>query len=240
MASNSTLIFLNETPVYDALDKIGQIDPSPIIHAALASGILIFLAWKVSKAYRSREQAMIPDKKTFSVANLLEQAIGGLIAFMEGIMGQEARRFVPLIGGTALFILINNLMGSLPGFDSSSANINTTLACAIVIFIATHVIGIRIHGVKYIKHFMGPVLWLAPLMLIIELISHLARILSLSIRLFGNMMGDHTVLATFMGLVAIGVPVIFMGMGLFIAFIQTFVFTLLSIIYISGALEEAH
>jgi F-type H+-transporting ATPase subunit a len=240
MSAESTFMFFNHGPVYDALEKIDRIDPSPVIHAALASGLILLIAWKVNKDYKTREGEITPDSKTFSINNLVELAVGGLVAFMEDIIGKDARKFAPLIGGTAFFILINNLMGSLPGFDSSTANINTTLACAIVIFIATHVIGIRVHGVKYIKHFMGPVLWLAPLMFIIELISHFARILSLSIRLFGNMMGDHKVLATFMGLVAIGVPVIFMGMGLFIAFIQTFVFTLLSIIYISGALEEAH
>jgi F-type H+-transporting ATPase subunit a len=170
----------------------------------------------------------------------MELIVGGLLAFMEGLMGEDARKFLPVIGGTALFIFFNNIMGSIPGFDSATSNYNTTLACALVIFAYYQFIGFRLHGAKYVKHFLGPVWWLAPLMLPIELISHFARILSLSIRLFGNMFGDHMVLATFMGLVAFGVPAIFMGMGIFIAFIQTFVFTLLSIIYITGALEEAH
>lgn len=240
MSAENTFIFLNHGPVHDALERVESLDPSPIIHAGLASGLLILLAWQVSRAYRSRQQDIAPDARTFSLANLMELCVNGLLEFMEGIMGGQARHFVGLIGGTAFFILFNNLMGSLPGFDSSTANINTTLACALVIFFATHIVGVKTHGAAYIKHFMGPVWWLAPIMFPIELISHLARIMSLSVRLFGNMMGDHVVLATFMGLVALGIPVIFMGMGLFVAFVQTFVFTLLSIIYISGALEEAH
>jgi len=155
-------------------------------------------------------------------------------------MGEDAKRFLPLVGGTTFFVLFNNLLGLIPGFDGATANINTTLAPALVIFTATHIIGVRAHGASYIKHFLGPVWWLAPFMLIIELISHFARILSLSIRLFGNMMGDHKVLAVFLGLVALVVPAIFMGLGLFIALVQAFVFALLSILYISFALEEAH
>ena len=170
----------------------------------------------------------------------MEMATTGLLQFMESLMGSDAKRFLPLIGGTAFFILFNNLLGLIPGFDGATANINTTLAPALVIFVATHIVGVRTHGAGYIKQFLGPVWWLSPLMLPIELISHFARILSLSVRLFGNMMGDHKVLAIFLGLVALGVPVIFMGMGIFIALVQTFVFTLLSILYITFALEEAH
>ncbi|UCG39804.1 MAG: F0F1 ATP synthase subunit A [bacterium] len=214
------------------------VEASPILHAGLATLLLIAVAWVVSRRYR--EDSTLPAEKTFSPSNIMEMAVRGLLLFMESIMGPEARRFVPLIGTTALFILFSNLLGSIPGFDSPTANINTTLACAIVVVAATHVIGVRAHGIKYIKHFMGPVWWLAWLIFPIELIGHIARVMSLSVRLFGNMFGDHTVVATFMMLVALGVPAIFMGFGVFVALIQTFVFTLLSIIYISGAIEEAH
>jgi F-type H+-transporting ATPase subunit a len=214
------------------------LEASPIMHAGLASVLLILIAMLVNRSYR--DQDIAPTTRTFSVRNLMELAVTGLLQFMESLMGSDAKRFLPLIGGTAFFILFNNLMGSLPGFDSATANFNTTLACALVIFVATHVVGIRTHGAAYVKQFLGPVWWLAWLMLPIELIGHFARILSLSVRLFGNMMGDHKVLAIFLGLVALGIPVIFMGMGIFIALVQTFVFTLLSILYITFALEEAH
>jgi len=248
MAAES-FIFLDHTPLHNALqqpatvEKFGGmfnngLDASPIIHAGLATALLVLIAILVNRSYRDRELA--PTARTFSVSNLMELAVTGLLQFMESLMGSDAKRFLPLIGGTAFFVLFNNLMGLIPGFDGATANINTTLAPALVIVVATHIIGVRTHGAGYIKQFLGPVWWLAPLMLPIELISHFARILSLSVRLFGNMMGDHKVLAIFLGLVALGVPVIFMGMGIFIALVQTFVFTLLSILYITFALEEAH
>jgi len=247
--SADTFIFLDHTPLHGAIEQPATIEKfggmvnngleaSPIIHAGLASALLILIAVLVSRSYKNQDLA--PTSRTFSVRNLSELAVTGLLQFMESLMGSDAKRFLPLIGGTAFFILFNNLMGSLPGFDSATANFNTTLACALVIFIATHIVGVRTHGATYVKQFLGPVWWLSPLMLPIELISHFARILSLSVRLFGNMMGDHKVLAIFLGLVALGIPVIFMGMGIFIALVQTFVFTLLSILYITFALEEAH
>lgn len=244
-----TFIFLDHTPLHSAIEQPATIeqfggmvnnglDASPVMHAGLASVILILIAVMVNRSYRNQELA--PTEKTFSLRNLMELAVTGLLQFMESLMGSDAKRFLPLIGGTAFFILFNNLMGLIPGFDAATANYNTPLACALVIFVATHIVGVRTHGASYVKQFLGPVWWLAWLMLPIELISHFARILSLSVRLFGNMMGDHKVLAIFLGLVALGIPVIFMGMGIFIALVQTFVFTLLSILYITFALEEAH
>lgn len=250
--SADTFIFLDHTPLYTAIEQPATVEKfggmvnngleaSPIIHAALASALLVGIAFLVNRSYTNRgRNGLAPAEKTFSVSNLMELAVTGLLQFMESLMGSEARRFVPLIGGTAFFILFNNLMGLVPGLDGATANFNTTLACALVIFVATHVVGVRTHGAAYIKQFLGPVWWLAWLMFPIELIGHFARILSLSVRLYGNMMGDHRVLAIFLALVALGVPVIFMGMGIFIALVQTFVFTLLSILYITFALEEAH
>jgi len=242
-------IFLDKTPIHDVLDKHPTVelaggminnglDASPILHAGLTAILLLVISFIVSKRYR--KDSTLPTDKTFSLANLMELALGGLLNFMKQNMGEHAGKFLPLIGTTAIFILVSNLMGSIPGFDPPTSNLNTTLACAIVVVVATHYVGIRTHGASYIKHFLGPVWWLAPFMLVIELIGHFARILSLSVRLFGNMFGDHMVLAIFMGLVPLLIPVIFMGLGIFVALVQAFVFTLLSILYISGALEEAH
>ena len=247
--SANTFYFFDYIPLHGAIEKPATIekaggiinngiDASPILHAGFATLLLIVIAFLVSRRYQ--EDSTLPTEKTFTLSNLMEMAVKGLLTFMESIMGPNAKRFVPLIGTTALFILFCNLLGSIPGFDSPTANINTTLACAIVVVVATHVIGVRAHGIKYIKHFMGPVWWLAWLIFPIELIGHFARVMSLSVRLFGNMFGDHLVVATFLGLVALGIPAIFMGFGIFVALVQTFVFTLLSIIYITGALEEAH
>lgn len=248
MAGN-TFIFLDHTPIHDVIEKPATMEAasgmlsdavqaSPILHAGLTALLLIVIALFVSRRYK--RDSTLPTEKTFSLANLMELAVGGLLNFMRQTMGDHAQKFIPLIGTTAIFILISNLLGVIPGFDPPTSNLNTTLACAIVIVLATHYVGIRTHGASYIKHFLGPVWWLAPAMLIIELIGHLARVLSLSVRLFGNMFGDHMVLAIFMGLVPLFIPVAFMGLGIFVACVQALVFTLLSILYISGALEEAH
>ena len=173
--------------------------------------------------------------------NIFEVIVGGLEDFMVEITGPEGRFFFPYIATIFLFILVSNLIGLVPGFFSPTANLNTTLALAISTFVLTHVIGIKCHGAKYIKHFLGPVWWLAPLMFILEMIGHLARVMSLSIRLFGNIFGKETVLGIFFmlaGLYLAPLPILFLG--ILVSFIQALVFTLLSIIYFAGAMEEAH
>jgi len=119
---------------------------------------------------------------------------------------------------------------------------NITVGLAVVIFLSTHYYGVKEHGIAYFKHFLGPVWWMAPIMLPIEIVSHLARPLSLSLRLFGNITGDHLVVGIFLGLVPFVVPSIFYGLGVFVSFMQAFIFTVLSMIYISGAVahEEEH
>jgi F-type H+-transporting ATPase subunit a len=172
--------------------------------------------------------------------NLAEIIIDGLDKFVVSTMGKDGRKIFPLIATLALFILTSNLIGLLPGFTSPTANLNTTAALALVVFFTTHLIGIKVHGIKYIKQFLGPVWWLTPLMLPIEIISHLARPLSLSVRLFGNMKGGHIVLGVLFFLVPFLVPLPIMALKLIIAVIQTLVFVLLSMMYFAGAMEEAH
>jgi len=173
--------------------------------------------------------------------NLLEVVIEGLENFMVDITGPEGRPYFPFIATIFLYIFVCNLLGLVPGFMSPTANINTTLSMAICTFILTHIIGIKFHGAKYIKHFLGPVWPLAPLMFVIELIGHFARVLSLSVRLFGNIFGKEKVLAILFGLAGFflaPLPVLFLG--ILVSFIQAVVFMLLSIVYFVGAMEEAH
>jgi len=173
--------------------------------------------------------------------NVFEIIIGGLEDFMVEITGSEGRFFFPFIAAVFLFILVSNLIGLVPGFFSPTANLNTTLALALCTFVYTHIIGIKFHGVKYIKHFMGPIWWLAPLMLPIELIGHLARVMSLSVRLFGNIFGKEMVLSIlFMlaGLFLAPLPILFLG--ILVSFIQALVFMLLATMYFVGAMEHAH
>ncbi len=173
--------------------------------------------------------------------NFFEMVIVGIEDFMIGITGEEGRFAFPLIATLGFFILACNYLGTIPGFYSPTANINTTGACALIVVVFTHIIGIKFHGVKYIKHFMGPVWWLTPLIMPIELIGHFARVLSLSIRLFGNVFGEELVLGILMFLAGLYLaPLPMMMLGLFTGFIQAFIFCLLSMMYFAGAIEHAH
>ncbi|MDA8126666.1 MAG: F0F1 ATP synthase subunit A [Deltaproteobacteria bacterium] len=172
--------------------------------------------------------------------NVMEVIIGGFDALLTDTMGPQGRKFFPLIATLGLYILTSNLLGLIPGFESPTANLNTTVSMAIVVFAMTHIVGIKIHGMKYIKQFMGPVWWLTPLMLPIEIISHLSRPLSLSVRLFGNIMGEDIVLGVVLLLVPLLVPLPVFALMIFTSCIQTLVFMLLAMMYIAGAMEEAH
>lgn len=173
--------------------------------------------------------------------NFFEMVITGIENFMIDVTGEEGRFAFPLIATLGFFILLSNYMGMIPGFFSPTANINTTAACALIVVVYTHVIGVRFHGAKYIKHFMGPIWWLTPLIMPIEIIGHVARVLSLSIRLFGNIFGEELVLTILFFLAGLYLaPLPMMFLGLFTGFIQAFIFCLLSMMYFAGALEEAH
>jgi len=172
--------------------------------------------------------------------NFMEVIIGGIENMIVETMGEHGRPFFPLIATLAIFILVSNLIGLIPGFFPPTANINTTAACAVVVFVMTHVVGVKEHGFKYIKHFLGPIMWLAPMMFFIEVIGHFSRVISLTLRLFGNMNGHELVLMIFFGLAPFLVPLPMMMMGVLVSFIQAFVFMLLAMIYIQGSLEHAH
>jgi F-type H+-transporting ATPase subunit a len=206
--------------------------PEQVTYSWLAMAILIGL----SLVARFTLKKSAPT----GVQNLFEVIVGGLENFVEEIMGPEGKHYLTLIGSLFLFILVCNLQGLFPGFDSPTANINTTLALALVAFTATHYIGIKRHGLGYVKHFMGPMWGLAPLMLPIELISHFARVMSLTFRLFGNMVAKHKLLLVLALLMPYGAPVPILGLGLLVAFVQAGVFTLLTMLYLSGSIEEAH
>jgi len=197
----------------------------------------IMLVMIIGASFLVRGIQMIPRKGQ----NVLELIVGGLEDFMVDVTGPEGRAFFPFIATLFLYILICNLIGLVPGFFSPTADLNTTLSMALCTFILTHVIGIKFHGMKYIKHFLGPVWALAPLMLIIELIGHFARVMSLSIRLFGNIFGKEKVLGILFGLAGLylaPLPILFLG--ILVSLIQAVVFMLLSIVYFAGAMEEAH
>ncbi|HOE17518.1 MAG TPA: F0F1 ATP synthase subunit A [Syntrophorhabdaceae bacterium] len=213
--------------------------PPHVSNALIISAILIVIAILGYRQLKKREDDIVPEGK-LTFGTLVEMIVESLSNIIVDTMGPRGREFVLLIGTLALFILFNNLSGLVPGFLPATDNVNTTFACSLTVFVMTHYYGFKEHGVKYLKQFMGPFWWLAPLMVPIELIGHIARPLSLGLRLFGNITGDHLVTAIFFGLVPLLVPLPVMFLGLFVAFVQTFVFMLLSMAYFSGAISHEH
>ncbi len=204
-------------------------------HVIYSWVIMIFLIVVAGLAVKGI--SMIPTKGQ----NFWEIVIDGMEEFMVDLTGDEGRWFFPLIATVFLYIAACNLSGLLPGFFPPTASLNTTASCALVVVIFTHIIGIKYHGAAYIKHFLGPIWWMVPIIFPIEIIGHLARIMSLSFRLFGNMMGHELVLGIlFMLAGAFFAPLPIMAMGVFVALVQAFVFFLLSIMYFTGAMEHAH
>jgi len=172
--------------------------------------------------------------------NFMEVVVDGVRNLVTENMGERGMNFFPLMATITLFVLVSNLLGLVPGFDSPTANLNTNLAMALIVFILTHIMGVKVHGAKYIKQFLGPIWWMTPLMLPIELLSHLFRPLTLSVRLFGNMVGGHILLGVVLLLVPFLIPIPVFALKLLICFIQTLVFVMLSMIYIVLAMEEHH
>jgi F-type H+-transporting ATPase subunit a len=172
--------------------------------------------------------------------NVMEVIVSAFDSLLNDTMGHAGSKFFPLIATLGLYILTSNLLGLIPGFESPTSNLNTTVSMALIVFVLTHIVGVKMHGTKYLKQFMGPVWWLTPLMMPIEIISHLSRPLSLSVRLFGNIMGEDIVLAVVLLLVPLIVPLPVFALMIFTSVIQTLVFMLLAMMYIAGALEEGH
>ncbi len=193
---------------------------------------LLVLSFLVTRSLR-----LIPDR----FQSLVEVFVEGMVSFVEEKVGHNGVKYLPLFVTLAVFILISNLLGLVPGFMPPTSNVNTNLGMAVTVFIMVQVAGLRAHGLKYLKHFTGPILWLAPLMIPIELIGHFARILSLTIRLFGNIRGHEIIIGVISFYITQAIaPVVMMAFGILVALIQTFVFLLLSMIYVSLAVAEEH
>ena len=214
------------------------IDPDPAIDALFVSVILMLFAFFAGRRFRQTDM-LEPDGRV-TLAFFSEFMVKGMLSLFDNIIQQGARPVFFLLGTFALFILGNNLIGLVPGFNPPTDQFNVTVVLALITFVTAHFIGIKTHGAAYIKKFMGPIWWIAPLMFPIELISHLVRPLSLSIRLFGNMTGDHKVVLVFSSLLPLALPIPFMGLGVFISFLQAFVFVLLSAVYFQDALDHPH
>jgi len=224
-----------------------------VIQAALLSGALLLLAGvMVRRRAATADGGVMPDEG-ISVRNLVEVLVEWLAGMAQDRMGPEWRRYFPLVGTMFFFILVSNLMGLIPGMAGATSDANTTWGWAIISWIFYTAIGIAKHKHKYLVKFMGPSFFekriggrtvhfrlLMPIFMPLELLLDLARMLTLAVRLLANMFADHTVVAVWLSLIPLGVPALFMGLGLVIAFLQAFVFALLTMIYIGLALEEPH
>jgi F-type H+-transporting ATPase subunit a len=236
-------IELHVTPVIQlpnflsSLGVPGEWLPGHLVSTWLVMLLLVVVGWLTTRALRP-----VPG----TLQNLAEITIEAFHALLDQMIGRQGRQYLPLIGTAGLFILTSNLLGNIPGFQSPTANWNTTVALAVTVFIAYNYFGIRKHGfLNYLKHFCGPVWWLAPLIFPIEFIGHLARPVSLSIRLFGNIFGEESVTVLLLSLVWLVMPyfiwlAVMLPLSLFTAVVQTFVFIMLSMVYIAGAVEEGH
>jgi F-type H+-transporting ATPase subunit a len=209
-------------------------------HAAtslLVTAMLMLAAYMAHRRLAAATDPAIPDG-SLTLRNAAELLVEGVSGMADNVLGRRGRRYVHLYGSFFLFILCANLTGLVPGFSPPTSNFNVTLALGVLSFVAYNVYGFKEQGVGYLKHFVGPIWWLGILMVPLELIDNLVRPFSLSLRLFGNMTGDHVVLEIFTDLTKVIVPVVFYALGAFVSLVQAFVFTLLSLVYVSLAVEH--
>jgi F-type H+-transporting ATPase subunit a len=212
-----------------------------LTHVLIAFLVLCFTAagciafWR---GLKGADKGVVPSRK-MNLRNFFEYNAESVYGMVEGAMGEaNAARFFPLIGALWMFILFGNLFALIPGFVSPNDTLKTNVGLALLVFVLTHYYGVKEHGLAYFKHFLGPSLALAPLMLPIELISHFARPMSLAVRLMGNMMADHKVVMSFFALVPLLVPIPFLLLGLLVCLIQALVFCTLAMVYIGMAIEH--
>jgi F-type H+-transporting ATPase subunit a len=209
--------------------------PQAPISNAFAMELLVFVALL---AYFVTVRASLSVEKPGAVQHLAEITNGFIREQSESIIGHGYERFTAYLTVLGLFILLANLMGLVPGLESPTANVVVPLGFALTTFIYYHYHGIRENGFAYVKQFLGPVWWLYPLLLPIEIISHCARVLSLTVRLYANMYAGDLLTLAFFSILPIGLPLVFLGLHLGVAFIQTYVFILLAMVYLS--LSTAH
>jgi F-type H+-transporting ATPase subunit a len=207
-------------------------------HTATALLVVVaMLTWAsvAGKQIAAANDAVIPDDR-FSLRNLFEIYLEGFQTMLiEPVLGDRGRIYLPFYASLFLFILINNLVGLIPGFSPATSNVNTTLGLGLLSFVMYNYYGFKESGSGYLKHFLGPVIWMAPLMGTLEIIDHLIRPVTLNLRLMMNMFADHLVLDIFTNLTYIIIPVVFLALGTFVSIVQAYVFTLLSLVYVGMA-----
>ena len=211
---------------------------SHVLYALVAGGLLLIFGLLSGRALKEPD-AFLPAKK-FGLKGFFEIFVEQITKLSDSVIGGEGRRMVPFFCFLFLYIWIQNLLGLFPGFFPSTENINTTVALGLFSFLIYNYCGFKEHGFSYLKQYLGPVLMMAPLFLVIEILSHIFRPLSLGLRLFGNMKGDHLVIAIFLDMVPFVIPILFYFLGFFVCTLQAFIFTILSMVYVSLAVSHDH
>jgi F-type H+-transporting ATPase subunit a len=229
--------FAAQTDSLLAALRITPAHPSAPITNAFAMELLIFFALLLYFVMVRVSLSVETPGVVQHVAEMTNEFVGEQ---SESIVGHGYERFGTYLTVLVLFILIGNLMGLVPGLESPTGNPVVPLGFALMTFIYYHYHGLRVHGFSYIKQFLGPVWWLYPLMLPIEIISHFARVLSLTVRLYANMFAGDMVTLAFFSLIPIGVPLIFLGLHFGVALIQAYVFMILATVYLSLAVAHDH
>ena len=211
--------------------------PQAPINNAFAMQVLVFAILVV---FFAMVRASLSVDRPGALQHIVEGAEGFVNNQSEEIIGHHSEGFTPFLMTLGLFIFLMNMIGLVPGFESPTESATVTLGCAFLAWVYYQSQGFRHGGIAYLKHFLGPVWWLSPLMLPIEIVSHLARMMSLTIRLYANMFAGGLVTLVFFSMIPIGVPVIFLGLHIFVSVLQTYIFVLMTTIYLSGAVSEEH
>lgn len=223
---------MHESPLFFHISGV----PAFVTYSWVAMALLLAVAIAVKTSLK-----LVPK----GMQNIVEVIVEFFLELAENSIGHMGKVFFPLIATLGMYILVCNFMGLIPGFEASTSNLNTTASMAVPVFLATHYYGLKIHKLGYIKHFVGPMrslpaLPLMILMFFIEVVGHLARPLTLSVRLFGNMIAKHKILLILGILAPWIVPTAILGLGVLVSIIQAFVFVLLTTLYLAGSVEEAH
>ena len=227
-AFNLTQLIPNVGPEYAHVATFG-----------IASAVLLVTGLRARAALGTGESSVVPSSR-FSVRGLIELITEYIDGLCTSVIGEHGRKFTPFFAALFTFILFNNLIGLLPGMTPATENLNTTFAMGVFIFITYNFLGFKEAGLGYLKHFWGPFFGLGGLLVVLELISHLVRPMSLGLRLGFVLLGDHTVMGVAYSILPIGLPLPFYLLGLIVCFIQALVFTLLSMVYVGMATAQHH
>lgn len=211
-----------------------------VFHGLVVTTVIVVLSVLYKASLKAVEAEVFPDGSV-SLKNVIQSAVEALNSLVKGTVPKHPEQFTPVLGSVFLFIFVSNLLGLVPGFLPPTQVMYTNLGVAVCVFVYYHYVGVKTVGVKhYLAHFVGPIAALGVIMVPIEIISHTIRPLALSLRLYGNIYGDHQVIEAIVGLVPVVVPVVFMAFGIFVSFMQAYVFTLLSTVYVALAMDDGH